>query len=57
MNGPTPSPRRDLPVHYARLNHEIGLYSEDRANIMIKHVGMEEPPRAFDRGDLAKKNN
>ncbi len=46
--------RRDIATQYVRLNHEIGLYSEDGANIMIKHGWLEEPPRALDRDELAK---
>ncbi|WP_411955554.1 DUF3231 family protein [Alkalibacillus sp. S2W] len=49
------SPRRDVAVHYDRLIHETLLYAEDGANIMIKHGWLEEPPRALDREELAKK--
>lgn len=49
------SPRRDLGVQYSRLTAEILKYAEDGANIMIKHGWMEEPPRALDRDELAKK--
>ena len=49
------SPRRDMGVHYDRLLHEIMLYAEDGAEIMIKHGWMEEPPRALDRDELSKK--
>jgi hypothetical protein len=48
------SPRRDLGVQYARLATEIGKYSEDGANIMIKHGWMEQPPQSVDRKELAK---
>ncbi|SDH69139.1 Protein of unknown function [Alteribacillus persepolensis] len=47
--------RRDLTVHYDRLIHEILKYSEDGANILIDNGWMEEPPRASDRDELAKK--
>ncbi|UOQ91534.1 DUF3231 family protein [Halobacillus shinanisalinarum] len=49
------SPRRDLGAMYVRLMAEIGKYAEDGANIMIKNGWMEEPPRAADRDELAKK--
>ncbi|MFD2657920.1 DUF3231 family protein [Gracilibacillus thailandensis] len=49
------SPRRDIGVAYDRILHEILLYAEDGANIMIKHGWLEEPPRALDRDELAKK--
>jgi hypothetical protein len=49
------SPRRDIGTQYARLNQEILLYAEDGGNIMIKNGWMEEPPRALDRDELAKK--
>ncbi|UOQ95545.1 DUF3231 family protein [Halobacillus shinanisalinarum] len=49
------SPRRDLGVKYSRLIAEILKYAEDGANIMIKNGWMEEPPRALDRDELAKK--
>jgi hypothetical protein len=50
------SPRKDLGLQYPRLTQEIGLYAEDGANIMIKNGWLEEPPRALDRDELAKKN-
>ncbi|MEN1969512.1 DUF3231 family protein [Lentibacillus sp. N15] len=46
--------RRDLAAAYARLSAEIGLYSEDGANILIDNEWLEEPPKMVDRGDLAK---
>lgn len=49
------SPRRDLGVMYARLMAEIGKYSVDGANIMIENGWMEEPPKAADRDELAKR--
>ncbi|WP_164669800.1 DUF3231 family protein [Virgibacillus doumboii] len=49
------SPRKDLGVQYNRLMNEILKYAEDGANIMIKHEWMEQPPRALDRDELAKK--
>lgn len=49
------SPRRDIGVTYNRLLNEILKYAEDGANILIKHGWMEEPPRALDRDELAKK--
>ncbi|MFD2924000.1 DUF3231 family protein [Halobacillus naozhouensis] len=51
------SPRRDLGVMYTRLIAEILKYAEDGAKIMIKHGWMEEPPRALDRDELAKKKS
>lgn len=47
--------RRDLTTHYDRFIHEILKYSEDGANILIYNGWMEEPPRASDRDELAKK--
>ena len=49
------SPRRDLGVLYTRLIAEIVKYSEDGANIMINNGWMEEPPKAADRDELAKR--
>lgn len=49
------SPRRDLGVQYSRLIIEITKYAEDGANIMIKNGWLEDPPRALDRDELAKK--
>jgi hypothetical protein len=49
------SPRRDIGVMYTRLMAEIAKYSEDGANIMINNGWMEEPPKAADRDELAKK--
>ncbi|WP_085520945.1 DUF3231 family protein [Tuberibacillus sp. Marseille-P3662] len=49
------SPRRDLGVQYSRLVAEILKYADDGAKLMIKHGWMEEPPRALDRDELAKK--
>ncbi|WLD94454.1 DUF3231 family protein [Alkalihalobacillus sp. AL-G] len=49
------SVRRDLSTHYARLAGEIAKYAEDGANIMINNGWMEEPPKAADRDELAKK--
>jgi hypothetical protein len=46
------SPRRDIGLKYASLIPEISLYSEDGANIMIKHGWMEEPPQSDDRDQL-----
>src|SRR5690625_4676739 len=47
--------RRDLGGMYAKFLMDIGLYVEDGANIMIDHGWMEQPPKAADREDLAKK--
>ncbi|WP_175989633.1 DUF3231 family protein [Bacillus sp. Marseille-Q1617] len=49
------SPRHDLGVLYSRLTAEILHYSEDGANIMIDHGWMEQPPKASDRENLARK--
>ena len=48
------SPRHDLGVLYARLAAELLNYSDDGANIMIKHGWMEEPPQSADRKKLSK---
>lgn len=50
------SPRKDLGVLYGRLSAEILLYAEDGANIMIKNGWLEQPPKAPDREELAKKD-
>ncbi|WP_010532080.1 DUF3231 family protein [Lentibacillus jeotgali] len=49
------SPRRDLGTQYGRLSGEILKFAETGAKIMIKNGWMEEPPRALDRDELAKK--
>lgn len=49
------SPRRDIGVTYSRLVGEILKYADDGAKIMIKYGWLEEPPRALDRDELAKK--
>lgn len=46
--------RRDIAAHYTRLSAEIGLYSEDGANMMIENEWLEEPPRMVDRDELTK---
>lgn len=46
------SPRTDLASNYYRLMAEVGLYSQDAANILIKHNWMEEPPKTTDRNEL-----
>lgn len=46
------SPRTDLASIYYRLMAEVALYSQDAANILIKHNWMEEPPKASDRNEL-----
>jgi hypothetical protein len=49
------SPRRDLGLMYTRLMAEIAKYAEDGANIMIDNGWMEEPPKAADRNEIAKR--
>ncbi|RKQ31563.1 DUF3231 family protein [Oceanobacillus halophilus] len=49
------SPRRDIGVMYSRLIGEILKYANEGAKIMIKYGWLEEPPRALDRDQLAKK--
>jgi hypothetical protein len=41
--------RRDLGSHYMRLLGESLKYSEDGANITIKHAWLEEPPQSINR--------
>lgn len=48
------SPRADLATMYFRLAGEIGHYSDDGANIMIKNGWMEKPPQSVNRKELAK---
>lgn len=50
------SPRRDLGFMYNKLSLEIEMYSEDGANIMIRHGWLEEPPKALDRDRLTQTN-
>ncbi|WP_226035268.1 DUF3231 family protein [Aquibacillus saliphilus] len=49
------SPRRDIGTMYSRLVAEVLKYADDGAKLMIKNGWMEEPPRALDRDELAKK--
>lgn len=49
------SPRRDIGAMYSRLTAEVLQYSDEGAKMMIKYGWMEEPPRALDRDELAKK--
>ncbi|APH04886.1 DUF3231 family protein [Bacillus weihaiensis] len=46
------SPRRDLGINYDRLIHELLLFSEDAAQLMIKKEWLEQPPIAPDRDKL-----
>ena len=46
------SQRRDIMAQYARLMNEIGLYSEDGLNLMIKYGWLEQPPTVDDRFEL-----
>jgi hypothetical protein len=48
------SPRGDLAAMYNRLSMEVQMYSEDGANIMIKHQWLEQPPMAPDRDELIR---
>ncbi len=50
------SPRRDFGVMYSRLVAENLKFADDGAKLMIKYGWLEEPPRALDRDELAKKN-
>ncbi|SDQ90627.1 Protein of unknown function [Virgibacillus subterraneus] len=49
------SPRRDLGVMYSRLVAENLKFADEGARLMIKYGWLEEPPRALDRDELAKK--
>lgn len=51
------STRRDLLTHYQRFIVEVGQYSEDGANLMIKHGWLEQPPQSVDRKEIAKSKN
>ncbi|OLS41116.1 DUF3231 family protein [Bacillus sp. MRMR6] len=51
------SPRGDLAAMYNRLSMEVQMYSEDGANIMIKHRWLEQPPIASDRDELIRQKN
>ncbi|MGP4108925.1 DUF3231 family protein [Virgibacillus sp. L01] len=48
------STRRDLATHFSRLLTEIAQYTEDGANLQIKHGWMEQPPQSVDNNDLIK---
>jgi hypothetical protein len=48
------SPRADLAAMYNRISMEVQMYSEDGANIMIKHRWLEQPPIASDRDELIR---
>lgn len=47
--------RKDLIADYTRLTGEIMKYAAKGTKIMIDHGWMEEPPKAQDRDQLAKK--
>ncbi|MGZ4161378.1 MAG: DUF3231 family protein [Neobacillus sp.] len=47
--------RRDLGVHYIRLNLELLQFAEDGGKLMIKNGWLEQPPTASDRDSLVKK--
>ncbi|WP_347552967.1 DUF3231 family protein (plasmid) [Pseudalkalibacillus hwajinpoensis] len=51
------SPRHDLGLHYVRLTAEIAKFSEDGAKMMIDKGWMEQPPKAADRDQLAKRKH
>ena len=48
------SMRRDLGALYFKLMREVSAYSEDGANILIKHGWLEQPPMAPDRKAIAQ---
>lgn len=50
------SQRADLVMHFSRLVADMGKYTEDGMNIMIKNKWMEQPPLAEDRKKLVLKN-
>lgn len=47
--------RRDIGAMYARFLAGNAVYVEDGANIMIERGWMEQPPKAIDRGGIAKR--
>ncbi|MTW86666.1 DUF3231 family protein [Virgibacillus dakarensis] len=49
--------RRDIGGMYAKFLKDVALYVEDGANIAIDNGWMEQPPKAADRNDLAKKRD
>lgn len=48
--------RKDLVIHYGRLSLELGKYTEDLAEKMIKHGWMEKPPQIINREELINKD-
>lgn len=48
------SPRHDLGIMYERLKMEIVHFSDDGADIMIKHGWLEQPPMNANRKELAR---
>ncbi|MCY9697412.1 DUF3231 family protein [Paenibacillus alginolyticus] len=46
------SMRRDLTTVYLRITGEIGTYSDDGAELMIKNDWMEKMPGAIERNAL-----
>ncbi len=46
--------RRDLVVEYSRLLAEIGTFSDDGAELMIKNQWLEKIPGAVERDSLIK---
>lgn len=50
------SMRHDLSAKYLKMIKDIGFYSEDSVNIMIKNNWFERPPQAMDRNYLSKQH-
>lgn len=46
--------RRDIAAKYLKMIKDIGVYSEDGINIMIKNGWFERPPQAINREHLSK---
>ncbi|PLT28885.1 DUF3231 family protein [Peribacillus deserti] len=46
--------RRDISAAYARMITEIGILSEDGANLLIEKGWLEQPPTAADHEELSK---
>ncbi|WP_239984596.1 DUF3231 family protein [Lentibacillus sediminis] len=51
------NPRKDIGVDYSRLIAEIAKFAVDGADLLIKKGWLEEPPKAADRDELAKKKD
>jgi hypothetical protein len=54
--GVASSMRHDLSYTYIRLTSEVGLFTEEAANLMIENGWLEEPPQSPNREELMGKS-